>query len=155
MSTNHLTLNPGYVAHKPSLKFNQNLQCDEVTFSFAPLSNAKKKDNEETEWWNVVAYGKLAQIMAEHLDKGSFIFIKGEDKSSAYNPKQGERAGSAVLVRKIKADYLLMLPSAKTANKQSNTEVPNITLEEMNHYYQKEQAIHDNVEHISSDDIPF
>src|SRR5438067_9296387 len=51
-----------------------------VSFSLATNRQWQDKDGslrEETDWHNIVAWDKLAQICAEHLTKGRLVYIEG------------------------------------------------------------------------------
>jgi single-strand DNA-binding protein len=43
---------------------------------------------EITEWINVVAFGKLAEIVAEYVKSGSVVFVEGKMKTEKYQDKQ-------------------------------------------------------------------
>lgn len=45
----------------------------------------------ETQWHNVVAWGKLADIAQEHLDKGSEVAMEGKITYRNYENKEGEK----------------------------------------------------------------
>lgn len=53
-----------------------------------PVLRAVK--NEETQWHQIVAWGKLAQICAQHLKKGQTAFVTGEIRTRKYTAKDGE-----------------------------------------------------------------
>ena len=57
-----------------------------VKFSLA-VSNRWKKDGdvkEYTEWVNIEAWGRLAEICNEYLRKGSLVYIEGRLKTDKY-----------------------------------------------------------------------
>ena len=57
-----------------------------VKFSLA-VSNRWKKDGdvqEFTEWVNIEAWGRLAEICNEYLRKGSLVYIEGRLKTDKY-----------------------------------------------------------------------
>ncbi|MCP4138933.1 MAG: single-stranded DNA-binding protein [Chloroflexi bacterium] len=57
-----------------------------VKFSVA-VSNRWKKDGdvkEYTEWVNIEAWGRLAEVCNEYLRKGSLVFIEGRLKTDKY-----------------------------------------------------------------------
>lgn len=45
---------------------------------------------ERTEWHSVVAYDKLAEIMAEYLRKGSQVYIEGKLQTRKWQDKEGK-----------------------------------------------------------------
>ena len=56
---------------------------------FTVATSEKWKGEEKTEWHNVVAFGKLAEICAAHLDKGSQVYIEGKLSTSKWEDKDG------------------------------------------------------------------
>ncbi|HEX7115662.1 MAG TPA: single-stranded DNA-binding protein [Steroidobacter sp.] len=56
-------------------------------------SESWKKDGEKqirTEWHSVVAFDKLAEIIAEYLRKGSQVFIEGKLQTRKWQDKEGK-----------------------------------------------------------------
>lgn len=62
---------------------------------------------EKTEWHRVVFFGRLAEIAAEYLTKGSKVYIEGSITTEKYTDKQGIERYST----KIKASEMQMLDS--------------------------------------------
>lgn len=63
-----------------------------VKFSVA-VSNRWKKDgevNEYTEWVNIEAWNRLAEICHEYLHKGGLVYLEGRLKTDRYVDKHGE-----------------------------------------------------------------
>lgn len=63
-----------------------------ATFSLATKSYSKDKDGnrkEETDWHNLVVWGKQAEIAEKYLTKGSQIAIEGMLKSRKYTDSEG------------------------------------------------------------------
>jgi len=84
---------------------------DAVTsFSIACGSQWKDKQTgekkEATEWVNITAFGKLAEICGEYLKKGSQVFISGKMKTDKYQDKE---TGADRYSTKIIADNMQML----------------------------------------------
>ncbi len=46
---------------------------------------------EETEWFNVVAWDKLGENVAQYLTKGRRIFVEGRLQTRQYDDKEGQR----------------------------------------------------------------
>jgi len=80
------------------------------SFSIACSESWKDKNTgekkEKTEWVNIVAFGKLAEIMEKYLHKGSKVFISGKFKTNKYD-KDGQTHYST----KIIANEMIMLDS--------------------------------------------
>jgi len=51
--------------------------------------NAKGEKVTETQWHNLVAWGKLAEIAEKYLTKGSEVAIEGKLMNKTYNDKDG------------------------------------------------------------------
>jgi single-strand DNA-binding protein len=63
-----------------------------VEFSIAVGGDYTDKSGnkqEETEWVNVTAFGKKAEIVGEYLHKGSKIFVTGRLKTRKWQDKEG------------------------------------------------------------------
>jgi single-strand DNA-binding protein len=73
--------------------------------------NAKGEKVTETQWHNLVAWGKVAEIAEKYLHKGSEIAIEGKLMNRSYIDKEGVKK----YVTEINVNELLMLGAA--ANK--------------------------------------
>lgn len=52
-----------------------------------------------TEWVRCVAFGKLAEIMAEHLRKGAKVYVSGEMRTNKYQGQDGiDRYSTEIVV---------------------------------------------------------
>jgi single-strand DNA-binding protein len=49
------------------------------------------QSNERTVWHNIVAWGKQAEIIKEHLSKGRQVYIEGRIDNRTYDDKEGNR----------------------------------------------------------------
>ncbi|MES2331923.1 MAG: single-stranded DNA-binding protein [Bacteroidota bacterium] len=67
--------------------------------------NAKGEKVTETQWHNVVAWGKLAEIAEKYLVKGIEVAIEGKLINRNYTDKQGVKRD----VTEIQANELLIL----------------------------------------------
>lgn len=52
-------------------------------------TNSKGEKVENTEWHNIVAWGKTAEIIEKYVNKGQEIAIEGKLTSRAYEDKEG------------------------------------------------------------------
>ena len=69
--------------------------------------NANGEKITETQWHRVVAWGKLAEIAEQYLDKGKEIALEGKLVYRSYTDKEGIKRYST----EIQANELLMLGS--------------------------------------------
>lgn len=96
---------------------------------------------EKTEWINLTAFGKLAEIIGEYVKKGSKLYVSGKFKTDKYQAQDGtDRYSTKVIINNMQ-----MLDSKPQAPQdQHNTDKSN--------GYQPQQQ--DNTPAFE-DDIPF
>lgn len=82
---------------------------DSSVANFTIACGWKSKDKEGVEWINVSAFGKLADICAQYLVKGSQIYVSGKMKTDKYTKDRVERYST-----KIVADNVQFLSKANT-----------------------------------------
>ncbi|KAB7528957.1 single-stranded DNA-binding protein [Flagellimonas olearia] len=77
-------------------------------FAVATNESYKNGDGEkvtDTQWHNIVAWGKMAEIAENYLVKGKEVIIEGKLMSRAYETKESEKR----YITEIKCNELLML----------------------------------------------
>lgn len=62
-----------------------------ASFSLATSEKRKDKDNEKTEWHNIIAWARLAEIVGEYVKKGSLLYCEGRIESHEYTGKDGNK----------------------------------------------------------------
>ena len=65
-----------------------------VNFSLATSRRYKDRDGnrkDETEWHNIVCFGKSAEIAAQYLTKGKMIFVEGRIQTRSWDDKEGKK----------------------------------------------------------------
>ena len=67
--------------------------------------NAKGEKVTETQWHNLVAWGKVAEIVEKYLGKGKEVAIEGKLVNRSYNDKEGNKK----YITEIQVSELLML----------------------------------------------
>ncbi len=83
-----------------------------TTFSLATSDyyrNAKGEKVEDTQWHNVVAWGKVGEIAAEYLAKGEEVALEGKLTHRSYENNAGEKR----YVTEINLNELLMIGGRK------------------------------------------
>lgn len=93
-----------------------------VSFSLATTENYKDKDGNKqsvTEWHNLTAWGKLAEIVGKYVQKGSELYIEGKIRTRIWDDKDGQKRYTTEIV----ADNIQMGRHAgeKQEQQQSNT----------------------------------
>lgn len=82
-------------------------------FSLATNENYKNKEGawqENTQWHNITAWGKTAELMSKLLNKGQEVVVEGKLVNSSYETKEGEkRFSTAIEVN----EFLLLTPKAE------------------------------------------
>jgi single-strand DNA-binding protein len=95
-----------------------------TTFSVAVSRNWNTSEGErrsETEWFNVVAWGNLAEICKEYLNKGHQVYIEGRLQSRQWDDEKGGKRTSVEIV----ANEMIMLGERRDGNHEGNgNEIP-------------------------------
>jgi single-strand DNA-binding protein len=77
-------------------------------FSLATNGSYQNENGEkvkDTQWHNLVAWGKIAEIVEKYLDKGSEIAIEGKLMNRSYTDK----AGAKKYITEVQVSEVLML----------------------------------------------
>ena len=80
-------------------------------FSLATNESYKNNKGEritETQWHNVVAWGKLAEIVENYLTKGKEVAVEGKLTHRSYETQAGEKR----FVTEVRCNELMMLGKA-------------------------------------------
>jgi len=70
--------------------------------------NKNGEKSEQTEWHRVVAWGKLAEICGQYLQKGKQVYIEGKIRTRQWQDQQGQKRYSTEVV----ASNMVMLGRA-------------------------------------------
>jgi single-strand DNA-binding protein len=73
-------------------------------------TNNKGEKVKETQWHNLVAWGKMAEIIEKYLDKGSEVAIEGKLINRDYTDKDGVKK----YISEIQVNEMLMLGGKTT-----------------------------------------
>lgn len=107
----------GNLGKDPELKYTPS-GVAVATFSIATSESWKDQDGnqqEKTEWHNIVAWRKLAEICGEYLKKGKKVYLEGKLQTRNY-----EKDGVKRYVTEIVADQLIMLDGGGGTGKGSS-----------------------------------
>ena len=83
----------GNLGRDPELK---SLPSGQPVANFSIATSEKWKDKstgetkEQTEWHNIIMFGKLAEIAGQYLKKGSSIFVEGRLQTRKWQDKNGQ-----------------------------------------------------------------
>src|SRR5208282_5102122 len=99
----------GRLGRDPELKYTPS-GAPVAKFSLATDESFKDKTGEKqehTEWHNIVAWNKLAEICGEYLTKGKLIYIEGSIRSRQWQDQSGNKRTSYEII----ANQMQMLGS--------------------------------------------
>ena len=129
----------GNLGADPEVKYLSN-GTTVANFRIATSENRLNKAGEKTtftEWHRIVAFGKLAEICKEYLNKGKQVYIEGRIRTRSWEDKDGNRKFSTEIV----ANQMQMLGAPGGPSGASGFEKEPSTDQEM-------PPVHD-------DDVPF
>ncbi|MCY3883202.1 MAG: single-stranded DNA-binding protein [Chloroflexi bacterium] len=111
----------GRVGTEPELKYSQN----GTAVCQLRLATDRRRQNGQTEadWHSVVCFGKLAEAVAEYVQKGNRVFLSGTLAQSSYEREDGER----VYRTEVRAHEAIFLDSnaASRSNGDGSREAAN------------------------------
>ncbi len=99
-----------------------------TTFNVATTRSWNSSDGErhtETEWFNVVAWGSLAEICNQHLVKSQQVYIEGRLQNRVWEDNSGNKRSSTEIV----ANEMIILGDRKD-NFQPDHEVEDLEEED-------------------------
>jgi len=99
----------GRLGKDPELKYTPS-GAPVAKFSLATDESFKDKTGEKqehTEWHNIVAWNKLAEICGEYLTKGKLVYIEGSIRSRQWQDQSGNKRTSYEII----ANQMQMLGS--------------------------------------------
>jgi single-strand DNA-binding protein len=97
----------GFLGAAPEVRYTQEQEAvARVRIATSETWKKNGEKHEKTEWHNVVFFGKLAEIVGEHLKKGSLVYVEGHLQTRSWD-KEGETRYSTEIV----AESMKMLPS--------------------------------------------
>jgi single-strand DNA-binding protein len=127
-SVNKVTL-IGNLGKDPELRYTSS-GVAVATFSMATSESWKDPEGntqERTQWHNIVAWRKLAEIVGEYLKKGSKLYLEGRLQYRNYDDKNGVKR----YVTEIVMDEMVMLDSrgggASAQQESGNAPLPEET----------------------------
>lgn len=90
----------GNLGKDPELRYTPGGQAV-TNFSIATAERWKDKDGQNqqrTEWHNIVAWGRQAEIANEYLKKGSPVYIEGRLQTRSWEDKDGNKRSVTEIV---------------------------------------------------------
>lgn len=108
----------GHLGRDPEMRYTPSGR-PVTTFSVATNRSWNTSDGErhtETEWFNVVAWGSLAEICKQHLNKGQQVYVEGRLQTRSWEDNDGKRHSSTEIV----ANEMIILGDRRETNQSDD-----------------------------------
>lgn len=112
----------GHLGRDPEMRYTPSGK-PVTTFSMAVSRSWNSGDGErhtETEWFNIVAWGNLAEICKQYLTKGQQVYIEGRLQTRRWDDKEGVKHSSVEIV----ASEMMMLGERRESSHASQDSLP-------------------------------
>ena len=104
----------GHLGRDPEMRYTPSGK-PVTTFTVAVSRSWNSGDGErhtETEWFNIVAWGNLAETCKQYLTKGQLVYIEGRLQTRKWEDKEGQKHSSVEVV----ANEMTMLSERRDGN---------------------------------------
>lgn len=104
----------GFLGKDPEIKQLDNGK-QMATFSVATsesYTNQKGEKVENTEWHNLVFFGKVVDVISKYLKKGNQVYVEGKLNTRSYDDKEGVKRYATQII----GENLTLLGSKPVAN---------------------------------------
>jgi len=104
----------GHVGRDPEMRYTPSVR-PVTTFTVATNRNWNTADGEkhtDTEWFNVVTWGNLAEFCKQHLAKGQLVYIEGRLQSRRWEDAENIKHSSIEIV----ANEMIILGDRREAS---------------------------------------
>ncbi|GAP07032.1 single-strand binding protein [Anaerolinea thermolimosa] len=112
----------GHLGRDPEMRYTPSGK-PVTTFTVATSRSWNSTDGErhiETEWFNVVAWGNLAEICKQYLTKGQQVYVEGRLQTRRWEDSEGVRHTSVEIV----ASEMMVLGDRRDNSSTQAGEVP-------------------------------
>ncbi len=109
----------GHLGRDPEMRYTPSGR-PVTTFTVAVSRSWNTADGErrsETEWFNIVSWGNLAEICKQYLHKGQQVYIEGRLQTRRWEDKEGQKRTNVEVV----ANEMMMLGDRRNQSKQSDS----------------------------------
>ena len=110
----------GHLGRDPEMRYTPSGR-PVTTFSVASSRSWTTSDGEkrsDTEWFNIVAWGSLAEICNQYLKKGQQVYIEGRLQTRRWEDDDGNQRQTVEVVAK----EMIMLGDRKSKSKEEDAE---------------------------------
>lgn len=110
----------GNVGRDPEMRYTPN---GSAVTSFSVATNYRRNGPDgqpidETEWFNVVTWNKLAETCSEYVKKGRSVFVEGRLRTRSWDGQDGQKHYRTEVI----AQDVRFLDSGQSANRPPRTE---------------------------------
>src|ERR1700733_11563609 len=128
--------------------------CSFAVATNRTYKNANGEKQEEVEYHNITAFGKLAEVIGQYLKKGRPIYVEGRLRTRSWEDKngKGKQDKTEIVLENFQFGADSKGGAGASAGSQTNTSsAPNQDEQKA----PKDDAIEYPTEDINPDDIPF
>ena len=77
--------------------------------------NQKGEKVQDTQWHNIVAWGKTASLMEELLTKGKEVLVEGKLTNRSWDDKEGNKR---YITEIVTSDFLILTPKGQSKTEE-------------------------------------
>ena len=108
----------GHLGRDPEMRYTPSGR-PVTTFSVATSRSWTTSDGDrrsETEWFNIVAWGSLAEICKQYLNKGQQVYVEGRLQTRRWEDEEGNKRSTVEVV----AREMIMLGDRRKDDTEDN-----------------------------------
>lgn len=110
----------GFLGADPEVRHTQEQEAvARVRIATTETWKKNGEKHERTEWHNVVFFGRLGEIVGEHLKKGSLVYVEGHLQTRPW-----EKDGETRYITEVIGEVLKMLPNGGNPKSESDAPKP-------------------------------
>ncbi len=146
----------GNLGHDPEIRYMSNGNTvTNITLATSDIWKDKNtgKNKEKTEWHKIVLFGKLAEIAAEYLHKGSQIYIEGSLQTRKWKDQNGNERYTTEIV--VNMNGTMQMLGTKNWNKEKNKKIKKNKIKNKNKKNINTKINNKEELSIDFDDMPF
>ena len=118
----------GHLGRDPEMRYTPSGR-PVTTFSVATRKSADGEQHSETEWFNVVAWGSLAEICKQYLSKGRQVYIEGRLQTRRWEDDDGNKRTTTEIVAK---EMVMLGERRRDKEKDTEEDLPDSFSDEEN-----------------------
>ena len=114
----------GHLGREPEMRYTPSGR-PVTTFTVATSRSWNTAEGErrtETEWFNIVAWGNLAEICKQYLTKGQQVYIEGRLQTRRWDDSEGIKHTTVEVV----ANEMMILGERRDVNHNHSSETPDV-----------------------------